>query len=468
MKSLLINNDALDVAKTRPYSYYALAVLTAINLLNYIDRQILPAVAPLMSKELGLSDSEIGYMESALLLSFTLLAPLFGLLGDRRSRTALLAIAAVIWSAATALCGFIDRFHLLPNELQINLTLINFTLLMSGSGLSLLIIRTVVGVGESSYATIAPSLIADYFPSQRRATALGIFEAAIPVGFALGFVVGGVLAYYFGWRSAFMLVGIPGCITAILLWRLKEPLRGSNDQEKPIEVDKNSIPWWQMIWTVLSTRGWLLSTAGYTAVTFVLGAFATWATTLLVRDKGMNEENAAITIGIIVLSGGAVGSFGGGWIADRWAAYRKDAYFLVCAYSVLLAIIPTIVTLRATDYSILIPAIFIMVTLLFLNNAPFFTILIGSVPFTVRSTAVALNIIAIHTFGDTISRAATGVISDALKAGRMTELTRVAIWLGFDPTHHLSIALLITPVALVISTLLFFLGARSARLDPIE
>ncbi|MGH9913982.1 MAG: MFS transporter, partial [Pyrinomonadaceae bacterium] len=220
-----------DTERRPAYSYYALAVLTSINLLNYIDRQILPAVAPLMSKELGLSDSEIGYMEAALLLSFTLLAPLFGLLGDRRSRASLIAIAAIIWSAATAICGFIDRFHFLPDSIQINLPLVNFTLLMSGSGLTLLIARTIVGVGESSYATIAPGLIADYFPVQRRATALGIFEAAIPVGFALGFVVGGLLAYYFGWRFAFMLVGIPGCVTAVLLWRLKEPIRGANDQK---------------------------------------------------------------------------------------------------------------------------------------------------------------------------------------------------------------------------------------------
>ncbi|MGH9916195.1 MAG: MFS transporter, partial [Pyrinomonadaceae bacterium] len=276
-----------------------------------------------------------------------------------------------------------------------------------------------------------------------------------------GFVVGGLLAYYFGWRFAFMLVGIPGCVTAVLLWRLKEPIRGANDQKTLIETDKTRIVWWRMVWMILSTRGWLLSTAGYTAVTFALGAFATWATTLLVRDKGMTEGSAAITIGIIVLVAGAAGSFSGGWIADRLAVYRKDAYFLVCAYSVLFSIIPTIIVLRSTDYFIFIPAIFVMVTLLFVSNAPFFTILVGSVPFNVRSTAVALNIVAIHTFGDTISRAATGVISDELKAGRMMGLAEAAIWFGFDPAHHLSIALLIAPAALVVSTLLFFLGAAA-------
>ena len=196
--------------KVARYSYYALAVLTLVNFLNYIDRQILPSVAPLMQQDLGLTDTELGAMEAALLLSFTVLAPLFGRLGDRYSRTKLMASAAVIWSVATGLTGVVDHFHPLPGPLSLYVPLVGFTLQLTGIALVLCLVRAVVGVGESSYSTITPSLIADYFPPNRRATALGVFQAAIPMGFALGYVVGVVLASFFGWRMAFMIVGVPG------------------------------------------------------------------------------------------------------------------------------------------------------------------------------------------------------------------------------------------------------------------
>src|SRR5882762_972832 len=213
------------------YSYYALGILTLVNFLNYIDRQILPSVAPLMAADLHLTDTEIGAMEAALLLSFTVLAPLFGRLGDRYSRTKLMASAAIIWSIATALTGVMDHFPVMPRSVHIHLPLVQFTLELSGVAVVLCLVRAIVGVGESSYSTITPSLIADYFPPERRATALGVFQAAIPMGFALGHVIGVVLAHFFGWRMAFMIVGVPGLITAFFVWRLREPVRGASDRD---------------------------------------------------------------------------------------------------------------------------------------------------------------------------------------------------------------------------------------------
>src|SRR6267154_1886299 len=210
------------------YSYYALSVLTLMNFLNYIDRQALPAVAPAMQRELGLTDTELGAMEAALLLSFTILAPLFGRLGDRYSRTKLMAAAAVVWSIATGLTAWVDRWPLLPPALHLKLPLFGL-IALSSVALGLCAVRALVGIGESSYSTITPTLIADYFPIQRRATALGVFQAAIPMGFALGYVLGGVLALYFGWRLAFMFVGLPGLVVSVFVWKLKEPKRGAHD-----------------------------------------------------------------------------------------------------------------------------------------------------------------------------------------------------------------------------------------------
>jgi len=473
------SKPGLSSASLPRYSYYALGILTLVNFLNYIDRQILPSVAPLMAADLHLTDTEIGAMEAALLLSFTVLAPLFGRLGDRYSRTRLMASAAVIWSVATALTGLMDHFPVLPGPIHVQLPLVDFTLKLSGVALVLCLVRTVVGVGESSYSTITPSLIADYFPPKRRATALGIFQSAIPMGFALGYVIGVVLAHFFGWRMAFMIVGIPGLITATFVWRLREPTRGASDYQEPtsagtgIETTPGEQPkprnsmtesWLLTSWRILRTRNWFLSTAGYTALTFVLGAFGTWANLLLVRDKGMSVQGAGIALGVVTLLAGAAGTFGGGWVADRLIAKRGNAYFLVCAASSFLGIVPAFITLASFNPWVFIPAIFFAVLFLFVNNAPFHAILINSVPPMVRATAVALNIVIIHIMGDVISRFGVGVLSDSLGAGRIVVLATIARLLGIEvERQHLTAALLVVPISLLVSCLLFFWGAVTQR-----
>jgi MFS family permease len=452
------------------YSYYALSVLTLVNFLNYIDRQALPAVAPAMQRELGLTDTEIGAMEAALLLSFTVLAPLFGRLGDRYSRTRLMATAAVIWSIATGLAAWVDRWPVLPPSLHLKLPFVGVVAL-SSIALGLCSVRAMVGVGESSYSTITPTLVADYFPLERRATALGVFQAAIPMGFALGYVLGAVLAYFFGWRVAFMVVGLPGLIVAFFVWRLREPRRGAHDL--PIEQVENdehgerngdriaTQSWWSTTRQIFGTRDWLLSTAGYTAVTFVLGAFATWATLMLARDKHMSETAAAVVLGVVILVGGAAGTFGGGWIADRIVAKRRNGYFLVCAASSLLGVVPAIIALVTHRPLLFLPAIFLAVVLLFTNNAPFHAILVNSVPPAIRASAMALNIVVIHACGDLISRFGVGKLSDSLAEGKANFIGGFARLLGIDPAReHLTAALLVVPAGLLISALFFLWGAR--------
>jgi len=452
------------------YSYYALSVLTLVNFLNYIDRQALPAVAPAMQRDLGLTDTEIGAMEAALLLSFTVLAPLFGRLGDRYSRTRLMATAAVIWSIATGLAASVDRWPVLPKSLHLRLPFFGVVAL-SSVALGLCGVRAMVGVGESSYSTITPTLVADYFPLQRRATALGVFQAAIPMGFALGYVLGAMLAYFFGWRIAFMLVGLPGLIVAFFVWRLREPQRGARDLPvRPSEHEElqesttvkiTTQSWWSTTRQIFGTRDWLLSTAGYTAVTFVLGAFATWATLMLARDKHMSETAAAVVLGVVSLVGGAAGTFGGGWIADRVVAKRRNGYFLVCAASSLLGVVPAIIALITHRPLLFLPAIFLAVVLLFINNAPFHAILVNSVPPAIRASAMALNIVVIHACGDLISRFGVGKLSDSLAEGKASFIGSFAGLLGIDPAReHLTAALLVVPAGLLISAAFFLWGAR--------
>jgi MFS family permease len=487
-----LSTDARARAIPR-YSVYALVILSLVNFLNYIDRQVLPAVATslLADRSLNLTDADIGFMEMSLLLSFTILAPIFGRLGDRHPRAKLMAVAAVLWSIATGLTGVVDRLPFVPQTVRVNVPLVNVSLTLSGVALALCAVRACVGVGESAYSTITPSLIADYFPPHRRATALGVFQAAIPMGFALGFVIGGVLAHFFGWRAAFMIVGVPGLLTAVLVWRLREPTRGAMEephqesalqehalQESTLEeIDASSADAshglaeagrgesaLRTVWGIVTSRDWLISTAGYTALTAALGAFATWAIVVMVRDKGMSQTSANITLGVVTLLAGAAGTFGGGWLADRIAARRHNAYFLVCAVSTLLGVVPTLLVLIADDPRVFIPSTFFAVALLFVSNAPFHAILLGSVPVHVRAMAVALNIVIIHACGDAISRALVGVLSDSLKEGRFAALSTLAGMLGIDAgRQHLTTALLIAPAALVVSTCLFFLGAKMQK-----
>jgi sugar phosphate permease len=250
---------------------------------------------------------------------------------------------------------------------------------------------------------------------------------------------------------------------------LREPVRGANDiaVNSPVNDagrDKSSASWWRSVWNIIRTRDWFLSTAGYTALTFVLGAFGTWANILLVREKGMSVQAAGITLGIVILLAGAAGTFGGGWIADRVARKRRNAYYLVCAVSSFLGIIPAFVSLSASNVMVFVPAIFLTVLFLFINNAPFHAILVNSVSATVRATAVALNIVAIHIFGDVISRFGVGVLSDSLVAGRLAALGSLARVLGINPLReHLTAALLVVPLALLVSSLFFLWGARKQK-----
>ena len=380
-----------------------------------------------------------------------------------------MAGAAVVWSLATGLTALVDHSPMLQPSLHFALPITHVAVALSGVAIGLCLVRSLVGVGESSYSTITPTLIADYFPPQRRATALGVFQAAIPMGFALGYVLGGVLGHFFGWRVAFMVVGLPGLITAAIVWRLREPERGASDAHThpvaaPNPTESAKEPWLRTCWRILRTRDWLLSTAGYTSLTFVLGAFATWASLLLIEDKKMSETAANIVLGVTVLFAGAAGTFGGGWVADRVAAKKPNGYFLVCAASSLLGIVPITLALATREPMFFLPAIFLAIVFLFSNNAPFHAILVNSVPPTIRATAMALNIVAIHACGDLISRLGVGVLSDNLGAGRLATLAALARTLGIDPTReHLTAALLVVPIALLVSSFFFWWGSRKRQ-----
>src|SRR6266542_3168305 len=184
----------------------ALAVLTLINLFNYLDRYVVSSLVESLKKsELQLSDTQLGSLMTGFFLVYMLTSPVFGTLGDRRGRPRLLAMGVGIWSVATALGGLARSFA------------------------GLFAARAAVGVGEAAYGTIAPALLADSFPKERRGRIFAIFFAAIPIGSAAGYALGGLMDQRYGWRSAFFVAGAPGILLALLCLGLKDPPRGAED-----------------------------------------------------------------------------------------------------------------------------------------------------------------------------------------------------------------------------------------------
>src|SRR5215213_1314356 len=185
---------------------YALAILTFINLFNYLDRWVLSAVLESIKKsELHFTDTQLGALATGFIIVYMLTSPVFGTLGDRRRRPPLIAMGVAIWSLATGMAGFARGFW------------------------SLFTARSLVGVGEAAYGTIAPALLSDHFPLHKRGRVFAVFFAAIPVGSALGYVVGGLVDKHFGWRAAFWVAGAPGLLLALLVMAVKEVPRGLHD-----------------------------------------------------------------------------------------------------------------------------------------------------------------------------------------------------------------------------------------------
>ena len=264
-----------------------LAFLTGINLLNYIDRQILYAVFPPIQAELHLSDTQLGLLASAFMWVYLSTAPIFGLLADRWSRPRLMGLGVAIWSVATAFSGVV-RSHA-----------------------QLLFGRAAVGIGEASYGAVAPAMLSDYFPPARRGRALAAFSMAIPVGSALGYLLGGILERASGWRAAFFVVAVPGLLLAWSVSRMSEPERGGFDGVVG-SAGGRTAPRARDYLELLRTKSYVLNCLAMTAMTFAVGGLAAWVPTYLVRVRGMELARANLAFGLLTLISGVGGTLAGG------------------------------------------------------------------------------------------------------------------------------------------------------------
>jgi len=380
-----------------------LAVLTLINLLNYLDRWVVAAVAESIKRsELRLSDTELGALMTGFIIVYTLTAPVFGRLGDTRSRRALIALGVAVWSVATALAGFARGFA------------------------SLFLARATVGIGEAAYGTIAPSLLADYFPRERRGRAFAVFFAAIPIGSALGYVVGGLADHIVGWRGAFFVAGVPGLLLAALTLRLWEPPRGAQDEAVPLPSPGARAA----LAALLRNRTYALTVLGYAAYTFALGGIAFWMPSFLERVRAIPRAQATVQFGAIVVVTGFVGTYGGGWLGDYCLRFSRQAYLWVSGLATLLAAPLFLLALVATRPGLFWAAMVAAEVLMFISTGPINSTIVNVVSPAIRATAVALSIFTIHTLGDVPSPALVGMISDARSLGEAVLILPVATLVG--------------------------------------
>ena len=371
-----------------------LAVLTGLNILNYIDRNVLFAVQSDIKKEFLVSDAKIGWLISAFFFTYMFSAPLVGWMGDRFPRKNIVVFGIVIWSGFTFLTWFVHDYT------------------------QLLVRHAIVGIGEASYATIAPTLIADSFPPLKRGRMLSIFFLGLPVGSAAGYFVGGYVAHHFGsWRAPFMAAGIPGFILAVLLWMLPEPPRGHHEQHAPVGV-------WTLLRGLAKNGAFITATLGMAMYTFAVGGMQQWIPTFLIRTRGMQPVSANLDFSYVVIANGIGATLLGGWIGDRLLKRYFGAYYTFSGVAMLIAV-PFMVAAVYVSGSLMFPAIFAAVFFILVGTGPTNAALVNSVDAGIRSTALAVNVFVIHLLGDAISPLLIGTISD--KTGSL----QVAFWVAF-------------------------------------
>jgi predicted MFS family arabinose efflux permease len=393
------------VIESSRYRMVVLAMLVVVYTFNFIDRQIVGILAVPIKADLNLTDTQLGLMGGlAFALFYTLLGIPIAMLADRRSRTAIMAIALVVWSAMTAACGLAQNFW------------------------QLFLARLGVGVGEAGGVAPAYSLVADYFPPHQRARALAVYSFGVPIGSALGILFGGLIASLIDWRTAFLVVGVAGIILApVFKLVVREPARGRFDAAPS---GARSATFGQVVRTLADKPSfWGLSFGAAASSMMGYGMFF-WLPSFFVRSYGLSLLDASLYFAAILLVGGIAGIWLGGTLADRFGTARKRAYALIPA-AAFLATIPFYVAAVTSNSLVLSFLLFLVPTALGLVwLGPILSSIQHVVPPHMRATASAVFLFVNNLIGIGIGTVMLGALSDALSARFGADSLRYAILAG--------------------------------------
>ena len=388
----------------------ALVLLTALNFVNYIDRYILPGVQEQVKHEFHLSDEHIGTLTFWFMIAYMFTSPITGWLGDRFPRKPMIVIAALFWATINFLTATVHSYD------------------------SLNIRHAALGVGEASFGIFAPALLADYYPEDQRNRVLTIFNVAIPVGAALGYLVGGTVGEHYGWRMSFIVSAVPAAILAILIAIfMKEPARGASQHEKA-KLEKGTVL------SLLKNPAYLSSILGYAAVTFSLGGISWWMPSFLQRIDGRSQSSAAYIMGAITVVAGLGGTITGGTIAQKWSRTNSKALYLVPAISAAIAVPPALLCFFG-PHNLTLYGLGAAIFLIFLGTGPVNAATLNAVRPEIRATAMAGQLFIIHALGDAISPRIIGAVSD-----------RSTLHLGLGSTL----------ITMLLAAVIFFIGSRYA------
>ncbi|HWR15219.1 MAG TPA: MFS transporter [Terriglobales bacterium] len=381
----------------RHHPLLALAILSGLNFFNYVDRYVLFAVVPLLQQEFPRSDADYGFLTTAFFLCYMFTAPVVGFLADRYSRKWLMIGGAMVWSVATLMTAITYDFE------------------------TLLIRHTIVGLGEATFVTIAPSFLADLFSEDKRGRVFGWFYLNIGLGAAAGYMLGGSLGHHFGWRFPFYVAAAPGFLLAIALIFLPEPRRGEKDLLKEAPERSN-------FWGLFRNGAFWTASLGMAMVTFALGGMSAWMPTFLYRTREIPLAEGNLIFGAITAVTSISGTLIGGWLGDRLLTRSRSAYYLVSAVTLLIGVPAMLIAIYTTG-PLMYPAIFVAEFLLFLNTAPLNAAVVNSVGASIRATAIAVNLFTIHLLGDAASPRIIGEISDrsSLQTGFLSAVAAVLL-----------------------------------------
>lgn len=430
----MVGSSATPADKPLPGARAALILLLAINMFNYIDRQVLAAVLLNIEKtvfpEGGLHDDLLGLLTTAFMATYMLLAPVFGWLADRVSRWVIIGGAVIVWSLASGSSGLAPGIAITTGLLT------PFWMLFAT--------RCLVGVGEAAYAPAAPAMLSDYYPQRLRGRIMACFYVALPVGSALGYILGGQIASLTGdWRWAFYAVVPPGLLLGVLCFFRKDPPRGQADASAGSHAH---LPKARDYLRLARIPSYVLATLGYTALTFAIGGIGAWLPKYVVGFRQYGDEASVGTaFGAILVVSGLVGTLLGGWLGDRLNPRFGGAYFFVSGIAMLLGF-PLLLAALYTPFPAAWVLIFLACFCLFFNTGPINTILANVTHPAIRASGFALFVLFTHLFGDVISPPIMGVINN-LNQGNMNP------------------AFLLVSVAVLVSGLFWLWGAWYLKAD---
>lgn len=430
-------------------------VLFLIHLLDYTDRWALSGVLTKLQADLRLSDTQAGGLNIPFLLTFSLISPVVGWLGDRAKRTWLLFAGVGIWSLATVGTGLVANYP------------------------QLCVARALLGIGEATYGVLAPTILTDLFRRNSRSRVLSAFYLAMPIGYALGVAGGGhiaghshdwfagtALAPWAGWRMAFFLVGLPGLIAAFAILLLPEPIRGASEDVDPkrLMAAERRRPTAADYVDLSVNSSYTYCVFGMATFTFAFGGLAVWLPAYLERVKGFDHDGATLAVGLCGLGAAVVGMSLGGWLADTLGKKNPRALFLVPGIAMLLAIPFVLLAIFAGSRNLTIAAMFLAMMFMLMNTGPCNAVISNVVAPNMRALAYSVSIFMVHMLGDLWSPALMGMVADntADPDTMATFVGRGLTAIGAVPVggSNLTAGMLVVVPAIAIGGLVLLAGAR--------